>query len=234
VSDRSPGSPEPAEASAGATTDPRDTLLLQRPANDEQPSKKGGAFGFLQELPVLVVLAFVLAILIKSFVIQAFYIPSGSMEPTLMPGDRVLVNKVLYQPHRGDIIVFEDPNPGPQPDRGIVGGFLHWLSEGVGFARPASEDFIKRVIGLPGEAVELRRGKLYIDGTPTPEPYLRGRPDLRDFPPVTVPKDKLFVLGDNRLNSNDSRFGLGFVPVDKVIGRAVVIIWPLTRIGWLH
>jgi signal peptidase I len=155
------------------------------------------------------------------------------MEPTLMPGDRVLVNKVLYHPHRGDVVVFEDPS-GQQPDRGLVEGFLHWLSEGLGFARPPNEDFIKRVIGLPGETVELRDGNLYVDGKRVPQPYLKGPPDTRPYGPKTVPPDSLFVLGDNRLYSNDSRFGLGFVPIDKVVGKAFVTIWPPSRIGWLH
>jgi signal peptidase I len=229
VSDRPSGSAEPAEATA---TEPRDALPIATAEGEAQAKPR--ALGFLRELPILVAIALILAIAIKSLVIQAFYIPSGSMEPTLMPGDRVLVDKILYHPHRGDVIVFADPNPSASPDRGIVGGFLHWLSEGIGVARPESEDFIKRVIGLPGETVELRGGKLYVDGSLIPEPYLRGRPDLRDFPPVSVPKDKLFVLGDNRLDSNDSRFGLGFVPVDKVIGRAFVIMWPPSRVGWLH
>ena len=201
------------------------------PASTAEDDK--GILAFLRELPVLIVLAFVLAIVLKTFVVQAFFIPSGSMEPTLKPGDRVLVNKLFYSPSRGDIVVFEDPKPGPQPDRGIVGGFLHWLSEGLGFARPADEDFIKRVIGLPGETVELRNGRLFVDGKEVSEPYLRGPKDERNYGPTTVPEGKLFVLGDNRLNSNDSRFGLGFVPEDKVVGEAFVTIWPPTRIGWL-
>lgn len=193
-----------------------------------------GALAVLRELPVLILVAFALALLLKTFLIQAFYIPSGSMEPTLRPGDRVLVWKAFDSPERGDIVVFEDPHPRRQPDRGLIGGFLHWLSEGVGFARPASEDFIKRVIGLPGETVELRDGVLFIDGRRIAEPYLHGRPDKRDFGPVTVPPDALFVLGDNRLNSNDSRYGLGFVPRDKVIGEAFAIIWPPSDIAWVR
>jgi signal peptidase I len=90
------------------------------------------------------------------------------------------------------------------------------------------------VIGLPGEVVEIRGGRLLVDGARVPEPYLTGPPDTRDYPPTTVPAGSLFVLGDNRLNSNDSRFGLGFVPIDKVIGRAFVIMWPPSRAGWLH
>jgi signal peptidase I len=198
-----------------------------------EPEAKGERSAFLRELPILILIALGLAIVLKTFFVQAFYIPSGSMEPTLHPGDRVLVRKVLYAPDRGDIIVFSDPEGRPGPDRGLVGGFLHWLSEGIGFARPEHEDFIKRVIGLPGETVEIRNGRLFVDGLQIPEPYLEGREDTRDYGPVKVPKGQLFVLGDNRLNSNDSRFGLGFVPVDKVIGKAFVIVWPPSRMGWL-
>lgn len=229
------GSEEPAEVRAPSPPGERG------PAEDFAAGPREGAGGsddgvlaFLRELPVLILVAFALALVLKTFLIQAFSIPSGSMEPTLRPGDRVLVLKVFDTPQRGDIVVFEDPHPGRRPDRGLIGGFLYWLSEGLGFARPASEDFIKRVIGLPGETVELRHGVLYVDGERIREPYLHGRPDTRDFGPVTVPPDALFVLGDNRLNSNDSRFGLGFVPRDKVIGRAFVIIWPPSRIGWVR
>ena len=206
------------------------------PEKPREEAKQGdkGFLGFLRELPVLIVLAFVLAILLKTFVVQAFYIPSGSMEPTLMPGDRVLVNKVLYHPARGDIVVFQ--SPGPQPDRGLVGGFLHWLSEGLGFARPANEDYIKRIVGLPGESVEIHDHTVYIDGQPLAEPYLTrdARLSMGDFGPVQVPPDSLFVMGDNRGNSNDSRAGLGFISESRVIGGAFVKIWPPSRMGWLH
>jgi len=87
---------------------------------------------------------------------------------------------------------------------------------------------------LPGDTVELRHGKLFVNGDRVREPYLTGERDLRDYGPVTVPPASLFVLGDNRLNSRDSRFGLGYVPEDRVIGRAFVLIWPPSRIGWLH
>lgn len=174
--------------------------------------------------------------MLKTFVVQAFFIPSGSMEPTLMPGDRVLVSKVLYHPQRGDIIVFEDPHPGPQPDRGVVGGFLHWLSQGLGFARPADEDFIKRVIGMPGETLEIRDHTVRIDGQSLDEPYLTraAKLSMGDYGPITVPPDALFVMGDNRGNSNDSRASLGFIPLDRVVGHAFVLIWPPSRMGWLH
>jgi signal peptidase I len=251
VEERQPGSIEPADGprTSTSTTDvsheaPRRIGDAWGASSDERvsPSRTSrrvrhsdrGILAFFRDLPVLVLVAFVLALLLKTFVVQAFYIPSGSMERTLMPGDRVLVEKVLYHPAQGDIIVFEDPHPGAVPDRGIVGGFLHWLSQGLGFSQPVDEDFIKRVIGLPGDTVELRNGRLYVDGDRVAQPYLSGEQDLRDYGPKTIPSGSLFVLGDNRLNSNDSRFGLGFVPEDRVIGKAFVLIWPPSRIGWLH
>jgi len=243
VSDAPPGSPEPVETSSPTTTaSPRPDQTLP-PATGERRGegkerKDAGLLSFLSELPVLIVMAFVLALLIKTFLVQAFYIPSGSMEPTLMPGDRVLVNKVVYRLHdpgRGDIIVFENPHPVPEQHRNPVSAFVNWLTEGLGFTRPPDEDFIKRVIGLPGETVEYRRGAVYIDGERLDEPYLQGLPkDTRAYPPTKVPEGKLFVMGDNRLNSNDSRFGLGFVPIDKVVGRAFVVIWPPSDVGWLR
>lgn len=204
------------------------TLSEPRPADQEERRS------FLRELPILFIVALAVAIVLKTFVVQAFFIPSGSMEPTLEPGDRVLVQKVVYGPDRGDVIVFSDPQGRPGPDRGIVGGFVHWLSSTLGIERPEHEDFIKRVIGLPGETVELRDGRLFVDGVQIREPYLKGAVDTRDYGPVKVPEGALFVLGDNRLNSNDSRFGLGFVPVDKVVGRAFAIVWPPSRVGWIH
>ena len=204
------------------------TLSEPRPAQQEERGS------FLRELPVLFIVALAVAIVLKTLVVQAFFIPSSSMEPTLEPGDRVLVQKVVYGPDRGDVIVFSDPKGRPGPDRGIVGGFVHWLSSTLGIERPEHEDFIKRVIGLPGETVELRDGRLYVDGVRMHEPYLKGAVDTRDYGPVRVPEGALFVLGDNRLNSNDSRFGLGFVPVDKVVGRAFAIVWPPSRVGWIH
>jgi signal peptidase I len=233
VTDGPSGSSEPTDGTDSTQPKPAAAAPVQTKQTPPATAKSERS-AFLRELPILILVAFGLAIILKTFLIQAFYIPSGSMEPTLQPGDRVLVRKVLYEPDRGDIIVFEDPRGLLGPERGLVGGFLHWLSEGVGFARPEHEDFIKRVIGLPGETVEIRHGRLYVDGLRIEEPYLEGRDDTRDYGPIEVPKGELFVLGDNRLNSNDSRFGLGFVPVDKVIGKAFVIVWPPSRMGWLH
>jgi signal peptidase I len=219
VAERPSGSEEPAGG-----------LTLSEP---RRPTEQAGRRSFLHELPILFVVALALAIVLKTFVVQAFFIPSGSMEPTLEPGDRVLVQKVVVGPDRGDVIVFADPKGRAGPDRGVVGGFVHWLSTALGIERPEHEDFIKRVIGLPAETIELRNGRLFVDGLRIPEPYLEGPRDTRDYGPVEVPNGAVFVLGDNRLNSNDSRFGLGFIPVDKVVGRAFVIVWPPSRVGWI-
>ena len=134
--------------------------------------------------------------------------------------------------------MFQDPHPLAQVDRNPVSGFLHWLGEGLGVSTSADKDFIKRVIGLPGDRVEVRvgaggRGVVFVNDVPLKEPYLNAIKETRPYGPVTVPKDQLFVMGDNRTNSNDSRYGLGFIPMDKVVGRAFVIIWPPSRFRWL-
>ena len=191
-----------------------------------------------RELPVLVGIAIVLAIAIKLLVVQAFSIPSASMVPTLLEGDRILVCRVCLRVDdvdRGDVIVFEGPE-GTTPDRGVVGGVAHWLGEALGVANPPHEDFVKRVAGLPGDTVEIdRSGQLYVNGTAVDEPYLNRPIPSDDFPPTTVPDGMLFVLGDNRGNSGDSRCAppdcTGFVPEDKVIGVAFLRVWPPTRIG---
>ena len=195
---------------------------------------------FWRELPILLLVSLAIAILIKTFLIQAFYIPSISMEPTLEKGDRILVCRICLHTsdiNRGDIIVFSDPHPEPGVDRGPVGALLHWLGQGLGVAQPEDKDYIKRVIGLPGDVVELNEGQLYVNSEPVDEPYLDPEVDTRPFGPVTVPAGMLFVLGDNRAHSGDSRFppptGLGYVPEDTVIGKAFVIVYPPSRWGWL-
>jgi len=162
VAGRATGSGEPVEGSGPAATEQRSGISGGHPR--ERDRGRRGAASFLRELPVLIVLALGLAILLKTFVAQAFFIPSGSMEPTLFPGDRVLVQKVLDAPSRGDVIVFADPKDGRSEDRGVLGGFLHWLSEGLGFARPEHEDFIKRVIGLPGRRSSCATGSCSSTG----------------------------------------------------------------------
>lgn len=166
------------------------------------------------EWVAVIVGALVVALVVKTFLIQAFYIPSESMVPTLKVGDRVLVNKLSYRTgdvERGDIVVFARPG-GP-------------ASDGI-------EDLIKRVVALPGETVEGRDGDVYIDGQPLDEPYLEPDVETSPFPPYTVPDEHVWVMGDNRGASDDSRRFKG-VPLDDVVGRAFVVIWPLSEIGTL-
>jgi signal peptidase I len=211
---------------------------LDRPTKPGKHKRKG-AFGFFKELPVLLLIAFLLALLIKTFLVQAFYIPSESMVPTLEVGDRVLVNKVVYHlhpPRRGDVIVFAEPNTGPAPQRNPLSAFVHWLTEGLGLTTNPEKDFIKRVIALPGQTIEItRQCVVLVDNEPVDEPYLNsGVPGHCAFPLHRVASDSVFVMGDNRGNSRDSRFGLGDIPLDRVVGRAFVIIWPPPRTGWLQ
>lgn len=178
------------------------------------------------EFPLLVVSALLLAFLVKTFLVQAFYIPSGSMIPTLEIDDRVLVEKVSYRfrmPERGEVIVFRRPG-APRPEASL-GDSVRTFFEGFGLLRPRHDiDLIKRVVGLPGETVEVRDGRVYVDGLALEEPY--AHVDVFDHPATVVPAGHLFMMGDNRPNSDDSRGSLGTVPVDHVVGRAFVIMWP--------
>jgi signal peptidase I len=208
-----------------------------RPVAKKSEKEDGGILGFFKELPGLIIIAFVLALLIKTFLIQAFFIPSQSMVPTLLVGDRVLVNKLVYDfgdVQRGDIVVFENPQL-QEPDRGPLAAFWDWLTEGLGFSSDPQKDFIKRVVALPGETIEITRGQVFIDGERIQEPYLNPRAirDRSDLSPTLVKPDHLFVMGDNRPNSQDSRSSLGQVPLDKVVGKAFVLLWPPSRIEWL-
>lgn len=167
------------------------------------------------EWAAIVLGAFAVALVIKTFLIQAFYIPSPSMFPTLQENDRVLVNKLSYDLHdvnRGDLVVFERP-PG-EADSQI-------------------KDLIKRVIALPGEVVsECGDGTVCIDGTPLEEPYLPEGITSLDIERTTVPEGHVFVMGDNRENSRDSRI-FGPIDQDLIVGRAFVRIWPLSELGLL-
>ena len=167
-----------------------------------------------QEGLLLLAIALVLAIGIKYFFVQAFYIPSPSMVPTLDVGDRVLVNKLsyhLHSVHRGDIVVFSAP-PGVE-------------SADI-------KDLVKRVIGLPGDTIEGRGGHIYIDGRLLKEPYLPADIESKTFGPEHVPAHSYFVLGDNRPSSKDSTV---FGPISRslIVGRVFVRIWPLGRLGFL-
>jgi signal peptidase I len=161
---------------------------------------------------LVALLACVVALLaVRAFVLQVVWVPTGSMVPTFVPGDRVLVDKAAYWlhgPRTGDVIVFRGATPEP-------------------------EVFVKRVIALPGQTWEIRGGTVYVNGRALREPYVATRDD-RSFGPGTVPPGKLFVLGDDRPQASDSRFpAIGYVPTSDVIGRAIARVWPLGRAGWL-
>lgn len=170
----------------------------------ESVGKRSGFFGDILES---LVIAVVLAILIRAFIFQPFYIPSGSMMPTLLQEDRIIVSKLTYHfrpPERGDVVVFR-------------------------FPFDKKKTYVKRLIGLSGETVQLSGGKLFINGREVPEPYLPPGTCFADYGPVKVPEDSYFMLGDNRMNSEDSRVW-GFLDQKLIVGKAVVLYWPPNRI----
>jgi signal peptidase I len=195
---------------------------------------KGGSF--LKELPVLLLIAFVLAFLLRTFVLQVFYIPSSSMEPTLQIDDRMVVEKLTYltrEPRRGEIVVFEGETfVDPYADQSTVGRVVRGVGQFLGVVPASARDFVKRVIGVEGDEVVIEGGQVYVNGERLDEPYVQFD-DGSDYGPVTVPEGHLFFLGDNRPNSSDSRRSLGFVPESHVVGRAAVIIWPPDHVGRL-
>lgn len=243
------GDPDAGDPGAATAPPARRRWFSRRPAKDKP---KGS---LLKELPILLVVAFVLALLIKAFLVQAFFIPSGSMEPTLhgcpgCSGDRVLVNKVPYyfhDPEPGDVVVFRGP-PSWAPEfrasspSNVVESLLLDLARAIGTAPPDEKDFVKRVVATGGQTIQCcdPDGQITVDGRPLTEPYIEFNTPIeaRPFGPVTVPAGRLFVMGDNRAGSADSRAHvddgeMGTVPVGNVIGRAVVIVWPLSRFSWL-
>jgi signal peptidase I len=174
-----------------------------------QPRKKSG--GALEYLVILLISFALVFGFVRPFVMEAFWIPSGSMIPTLEIGDRVLVNKFIYrftEPERGDIVVFTSVD---NPD----------------------EDLIKRVVGVPGDEIAVRRGNLFLNGEPQKEPYTNKKlPDRSFFARTTVPEGHVFVMGDNRGNSADSRV-FGPLPKKNIEGEAFLRFWPPQRIGLL-
>jgi signal peptidase I len=192
-----------------------------------------------REAPLLLILAIVIAFVVKAFGAQLFYIPSASMQSQLNPGDRVLVSKLsydLHSIHRGDVVVFEAPGRTSRDRSNVVVKVVRGVFQAIGVAQPSTEDYIKRVIALPGETVETRNGEVWINGKPLHEPYLSARamanPGLAIPVPVKVPAGELWVMGDNRGFSQDSRY-FGPIRQSKVVGRAILRIWPFGRTSFL-
>jgi signal peptidase I len=188
------------------------------------------------ELPLLVLTAFVLAMVVKGFLVQAFYIPSRSMEPTLDVGDRVVVNRMAYRlgdPQPGQVAVFLRPTEDkPAAVQGVLSWARRAVAQGLGGTPPGNEDLIKRVVGVPGDIVEGRDGKLWRNGRPVVEQYLPPKTFTSDFGPVRIKPDHYWMMGDNREDSADSRF-FGQVPRSALVGRAIVKVWPIPHVGEL-
>lgn len=203
----------------------------------ERSKKEKQSVGqFFKELPVLVVVALGIAILVKAFVVQAFFIPSGSMENTLLINDRVLVSKFTYrvsEPKYPNVVVFESPLSEriPEPEKGQLQALVDSVMQGLGL-QSSEQDFIKRVIATEGQSVEVKDGAVHVDGKKLEEPYRKDMDPMPDYGPTVVGEDKVFVMGDNRSNSEDSRV-FGPIPKSTIVGKAFVLIWPLNRFRWL-
>ncbi|MEM6451561.1 MAG: signal peptidase I [Cyanobacteria bacterium P01_D01_bin.105] len=187
---------------------------------DKTPAKSPATGGWRKRLSEnlrLITIALAIALSVRFFIAEPRFIPSPSMVPTLAVGDRILVEKVSYRmrsPQRGEIVVFEPP---PQ-------------LQAYGYS--AQQAFIKRVIGVPGQTVQVTNGQVLINGEAISEPYLREAPTY-EMPAIEVPDDSLFMMGDNRNDSNDSHVW-GFLPTENAIGRAVFRFWPLDKLGHIN
>jgi signal peptidase I len=204
-------------------------------------NKRGGSWKTVSEYAILITSALLLASLIRAFLGLAFWIPSESMDPTLKIGDRVVVSRLsyrLHQPNRGDIVVFQNPGWVAKPAPIFPLRLLKDLGEFVGVGQPKDKNYIKRVIGLPGDSIEGKNGHVYVNGKQLSEPYLVKEVFTSDFAAVTVPAGKYWMMGDNRGDSCDSRCFTDpqgnrapFVPESKIVGRAFVRVWPIGRMG---
>ncbi|MGI8793969.1 MAG: signal peptidase I, partial [Acidimicrobiales bacterium] len=200
--------------------------------------------GFFRELPVMFVLALVLALLLRALIAQAFFLPSISMGCATCPvhtleiDDKVVVSKISYRlhaPRRGDVIVFDAPpsaQSGLEAERGPVVKVVRGVGQAIGVIPPSTEEFIKRIIALPGETVEGRDGRIYVGQRALNEPYLPDGPATTDFPAQTLGPDQYWVMGDNRNASRDSRF-FGPIERDTVVGRTILRVWPPRRAAFL-
>ncbi|GAA1633045.1 signal peptidase I [Leucobacter chromiireducens] len=211
-------------------------------------SRRGGFLGFVRDLLVILIVAFLVSFLLKTFLVRSFYIPSVSMEQTLQVNDRILVNQLvpdLVDVQRGDVVVFKDPGGWLYPRAESEPSGFEKVLQAVGLAADTSDEYVvKRVIGVGGDRVQCcdAEGRVMVNGVPLDEPYIvippgESRASKIDFD-VTVPENAVWVMGDNRYQSKDSRYnqdqpGKGFVPEEEIVGRAFVLNWPLNRFTWL-
>ncbi|MGF1667158.1 MAG: signal peptidase I [Acidimicrobiia bacterium] len=197
----------------------------------ERPSRPGGVT-FLLELPALLLAALVVAIVIKTFIVQPFYIPSESMVHTLEVNDRVMVSKLSYRfgdIERGDVVVFET---GPALEQSGPERVVEAVLDALGIRSSGQEDLIKRVIALGGDTVEISDNQVLVNGEPVVEPYLNEGVEMSGMAERRIDEGWLWVMGDNRNESSDSRV-FGAVEAESVVGRAVLRIWPVDRLGQL-
>jgi len=229
-----------------------DTSTRTDRAGSASARRKRGILLFLRDLLVIFVVAVLVSFLIKTFLIRSFFIPSQSMEETLVKDDRIIVNQLVPEVtpiSHGDVVVFKDPGgwlparvETPQPP--LVAA-VDWFLAFVGLSAPDSNDhLVKRVIGLPGDQVVCCNalGQMSVNGVPLEEPYVALPPGetkvSRDDFDIVVRDDSLWVMGDNRYNSKDSRYNTdtpleGFVPFENIVGRAFVVSWPVSHWAWL-
>jgi signal peptidase I len=196
------------------TTENKNLATSDRAQHSQEIAKKTNVWQKIRENGQTILIALVLAFIIRTFIAEPRFIPSDSMFPTLETGDRLVVEKISYRFHppvKGDIIVFEPP--------------LQLLMQGY----EKSQAFIKRTIATPGQTVAVKDGKVYVDDRPLQEKYIAESPQY-NLEPIQVPEGELFVMGDNRNNSNDSHIW-GFLPQENVIGHAVFRFFPLSRFG---
>ena len=210
-------------------------------AGSQSKARPGGGWRFLRETTIIIVSALVLSAVVRAFLIQAFYVPSASMEATLMPNDRIIAAKIstrLTGVHRGEVMVFEDPGGWlPEPEKPVA-GLRSSIRAGMTFIgllpSDTGQDLVKRVMAVGGDRIACcdDRGRIVLNGVPLDETYIQGPTDQVRFD-VVVPPNSMFMMGDNRGNSRDSRFHLdvndGAVPVHDAVGRSVLTIWPFER-----
>ena len=199
------------EPDSGSSVEPEPIGAADEPPTAAAAKRRNRTLRWVIEVVVIVAAAFVLALVVQQFIVKPFAIPSPSMEPTLVEGDRVLVNRLVYRfrsPQRGDIIVFHPPG------------------------RPGSDPFIKRVVAVGGDTIAVHDGLLLVNGVAQDEPFIKEHPIVDDFPETKISQGFVWAMGDNRNNSGDSRV-FGEVSEEAIMGEAFAIYWPLGHLSGL-